>query len=150
MKLRILNLAIIALLALSTSALAAEAWEKKLMDQGWVKIHEKPGDSSDITRYGAKHRSNSGWESKSIWIQYVHPDGKNISFQFIKGGKILILTRDMKTDGTICLRNKYFWGDKENCRTLWKNGDLRMSVKENGTVSWVFTIKKGNQENIKF
>ena len=144
MKLRILNLAIVTLLFIPGGVLATEDWEKKWKDQGWVKIHLKLGVNTNVTLYGINGRE------KSSWIQYIHPDGKKASFQFFKGATVHILNRTYKSDGRVCNSNKVFWGDKEACRTLWKKGDLYMSVTDIGIENWVFTIKKGNPENIKY
>ena len=144
MNLRIQFLAIVALVFFSGGVFATEDWEKKLMDQGWVKLNLKELDNlKNTTWYGIKGKSTSNR------VLYINPKGKKVFFQYKKGSKTYIIDREVKSEGKVCSRSKDFWGGKEVCRTVWKKDDLRQIVSEIGYVMGEYTIKKGNLENFK-
>lgn len=128
----------------SADLAAEEEWEKKLMNEGWVKVFQKLMDNADTTWYGQE----GSLPSQRSWIYYIDPTGKKVYFQFSKGGMTFTGKREVAKDGTHCIQFKGFFQGKNRCkRTLWKKGNLYQPVNEYGIPSGtIYAIKKGNLE----
>ena len=148
MKWGILKMALVTLFVLPGIVFATEEWERKLMDEGWVRVKQKLMDRADTTWYGQKGL----YPSRENMILYIDPSGNKTYFQFLKGSKIHIGVRSKGEGGKICIQYKSFseGGRQKLCnRTLWKKGSLYVTVNKFGFKWVLWKIKRGNLENFK-
>ena len=131
----------------SADLIAEEEWEKKLKADGWVLIKRKLTDLADTTWYGQK----SANPSREHWIFYIAPSGEKAYFQFIKDAPIHKSTRSIDENGRICNQWEKLGGGIKRCgrTTLWKKGDLYMTMTKIGSEHNRWKIKKGNLEKFK-
>ncbi len=103
-------------------------------------------DRADTTWYGQQGKN----QSRENWILYVDSTGEKIYFSFIKVGLIHIGTRSEGEDGKICVQWKDLLGGKKRCgNSLWKKGEMYVTVNEYGFENTRWKIEKGNLENFK-
>jgi len=143
MKWGILILAIFVFHAGSGKLFATEEWERKLMEDGWVKVEENFLTFANTTWYGQMGKR----ENYEFRVFYIDPSGKKAFFQFFKGAKTYIGNRDVRMDGVFCVLFKSFHFEKQCNRTMWKKGTVFMRVSGTGEEIGVWKIKKGNLEN---
>ena len=140
MNLRILNLAIVALLALPGSVLAVEDWEKKLMDEGWIKLTTDDLMAfTNITHYLVSENDKK--------IAYIDLTGKKGISKSIIENYTTRLLREIRDDME-CFKLPDF-GSYWICYSVWKRGSAYKSVHENGLNQYELSIKNGNVENFK-
>ena len=146
MKRGILNLAIFAVLLVPANLFAAEKWEKKWMDDGWVRVKNRLMDRADTTWYGQKGVN----PSRENWIFYIDSTGKRVYFVFVKGGLIHVGTRS-EEGGKICTQWEDLLGGKKLCgrNSLWKKGEMYLTISKIGFEDTRWKMKKGNLENFK-
>ena len=142
--------AIFAVLVAPANSFAAEEWEKKLMDEGWVKLNFRNFPEGD--------RVNTTWFSlQSGNINYE----RVILFISSNGKEVFLKTQNFTDRGTrevtkdrICYTWDTAQARQRKCSprdwTLWKKGNVTMVVSSGfGNEVGKYIIKKGNPENFK-
>ena len=109
----------------------------------------KPEGATKMTVEELKALADStAYDVNNVWVSYL---GNNNDLKIrIKTKKGMFLdtgTRKVTEDGQSCLS----WNKRKNanrCASLWKRGDKIIGVKKDGKINSVFTVKKGNTENL--
>ena len=137
-------LVILAVLVASANLFATEEWEQKLMAEGWVKVNRNLKTFADTTWYGQKG-VNPIHEN---FILYIDSTGTMVYFVFLKGGLIHVGTRS-EEGGKICVQWEDLLGGKKLCgrTSLWKKGEIYLTISKIGFEFTRWKIKKGNLEN---
>lgn len=124
------------------NAFAEEGLEKRLMEQGWVKL----------TMQELKALRDFTASDDFGWAEYVDPTGTMFVTRS-QNGTTKKGSREITADGRYC---HLYWGATTTiCRSLWKRGKYYAHVRSIGllapkrqVVKVQITIKPGNTENL--
>lgn len=115
----------------SVDLAATEAWEQKLMNEGWVKQKGVFLAFADTTFYGQQ----SKYHDRENFTFYIDPSGKKIFLQLSKGGKIYIGSREEDGKDAWCLQFTIFNNGEKRCnRTAWKKDNKILYASDKGYV----------------
>lgn len=149
MKRIFLSFTIISLLFVNGSLVATEDWEKKWMDEGWVRVkydNNKLMKFANTTWYGQVGK-NQSYENR---IFYIDSSGRKTFWKRREFSSVILGSMEIGENGRICFQMESGSGAEKRCnRTLWEKDGKYMVVSDIGFETGVWIIKKGNLENFK-